>query len=71
MNEADCCQHRTLTPVSLYTCIRAVLKLVKKLDADAVFGVAVVITKMTTAQDPDVVDFLLNKLPVLLPLSLT
>ena len=71
MNGADCCQHCTLTLGSLYTCIGAVLKLVNKPDTKIVFGVAVAITDMNTTPDAKVMDFLLNKPPVLFPLPPT
>ena len=67
MNTVDRCQHRTLTPGSRYTCIGAVLKLVNELDKDVVFGVAVAITNTNNAPDTNIVDFLLNQPPVLLP----
>jgi hypothetical protein len=68
MNDADRRHHRTITPGSLYTCIRAVLKLVNELDYDVVFGVAVAITNMNTVQDANIVDLLTNEPPVLFPM---
>ena len=71
MNKADQRHHRTLTPRSLYTCIRSVLKLVNKLNANVVLGEAIVITNMNTAPNSGVVDFPLDELPILLPLPPT
>ena len=71
MNKADQHKHRTLAPGSLKTCIRAVLKLVNKLDTNVVIGVAVAITNMSTALDVNAVDFLLNEPSILFPLPPT
>jgi hypothetical protein len=71
MNKADQLHHQTLTSCSLYTYIRAVLKLINKLNTDAVLGVAVDITNMSTVPNADVVDFPLDKLTITLPLPTT
>ena len=71
MNKTDNRHHNALTLCSLYTCIRAVLKQVNELNADVVLGVVIAIANMNTAPDARVVDFPLNKLPFLLPLSPT
>ena len=73
MNEAGQRNHRQLTPHSLYMCIRAVLKLINELhasvDAGVVLGVlAITIINMNTAPNAGVVDFLLDKPPILIPL---
>ena len=71
MNTADQRNHRQLTPRCLYTCIRAVLKLVNKLDAGVVLGVAIVITNINTAPNAGVLDFPLDKPSILLSLPPT
>ena len=71
MNKADQRHHRTLTPHSLYTCIRVVLKLVNELNVDGVLGVAIAITNMNTAPNAGVVYLPLDKPPIILSLSPT
>ena len=56
---------------SFHTCIRAVLKLVTKLDVDVVLVVAIAITSMKTSLNANVMDFLLNEPPFLHPLPPT
>ena len=75
MNEADSHNHWQLTPRSIHTYIRAVLKLINKLhasvDAGVVLGVAIVIININTAPNVGVVDFPLDEPPILLPLPHT
>ena len=68
MNEVDQRNHRQLTPRSLYTCIRAVIKLINKQHAGVILGVEISITNMNTSPNVGVVDFLLNEPPILFPL---
>ena len=72
MNEAGQRNHQQLTLHSLYTCIRAVLKLINELhasaDAGVVLGVAITIINTNTAPNVGIVDFLLDKPPILIPL---
>ena len=71
MNKADHRHYRTLTPHSLYMCIRAVLELVNTPNADIVLSVDIATMNMNTALDTSVVDFPLNEPPILLPLPPT
>ena len=65
MNKTDHRHHHTVTPGSIYTCIRVVPKLVNELDSSVVFGVAIATTNMIITQDTNTVDLLLNTPPVL------
>ena len=75
MNEVDQRNHLQLTPCSLYTCIRAVLKLINELhasvDAGVVLGVAIAIINMNTAPNVGVVNSPLDEPILLLPLPHT
>ena len=48
--------HEIITPIALYTCIRAVIKLLNKVDPGVVFGVAVAIKNINTTTHVNIVD---------------
>jgi hypothetical protein len=53
---ADHCHCHSITPTSLYACIKAVIRPLNTLDADVVFRISVVITNMNTTTYVNTVD---------------